>query len=183
MLQAPPPSGGLDPLFKDWVDVADKLVSILAIVGAGLFAYFKFFKERVYRPRLEPVVSSQFIATDRRQFLKVRATVKNTGLSKVDISLEPSYLRVFGATRISPTMADEPVWDNIAILDVSDRHEWIEPGEIIAQTWLVAIPAATTYPAFRSELRLVGTANDWYAEDVTVISEQKEANETTGGKP
>jgi hypothetical protein len=159
---------GLNPVLKDAVDIISKLVETLAILAAGLFAYFKFFKERVYRPRLEPRVSARLVVESQRQFLKIIASVKNTGLAKVDIALEPSCLQIFGAASLPSTMADEPTWNSVAILDIADRHEWIEAEEILRQTWLVAIPESCTYPAYRVEFRLVGRASEWYAEAVVV---------------
>jgi hypothetical protein len=158
---------GLSPVLKDIVDIADKLVGILAILVGGLFAYFKFFKERVYRPRLEPQVSAELLGDPRQRFLRVVGGVKNTGLAKVNIDLEPSCLRIFGAERL-PERADEPEWTRIATLDISDRHEWVESQEMLRQTWLVALPQGSTFPAYRVELRLVGEISEWYGEAVVV---------------
>jgi len=159
---------GLNPLIKDVADVADHLVGIAAILVAGLFAYFKFFKERLYRPRLEPQISARLLAASPHRFLEVVAGVKNTGLAKVDIDLTPSCLRVFGAASLPSMMVDEPTWQHIATLDVADRHEWVEPQELLRQTWLVALPGNLEFPAYRVEFRLVGIESEWYAETVVV---------------
>ena len=172
MWQPGTPEPGLNPILKDVVDIADKLVGMAAILAAGLFAYFKFFKERLYRPRLEPQITARLVTASPHRFLEVVAGVKNTGLAKVEIDLTPSCLRVLGASSLPATMADEPTWQHIATLDVAERHEWVEPQELLRQTWLVALPTGVAFPAYRVEFRLVGMTSEWYAETVVVPGEK-----------
>ena len=44
---------GVNQTVKDVVDIGEKVLRILAVLIGGAFAYFKFFKERLSRPRLE----------------------------------------------------------------------------------------------------------------------------------
>ena len=158
---------GLHPVLKDLVDVLDTLLTMAAVVIGGLFAYFKFLRQRVFYARLEPSVSvSRYQLPTGREFLNVVATIKNPGLAKVDLDVKRSALRVQGATPPRPKRLDEVRWDQLVTLDVPDRHHWIEAQEEIALSWLVALPSGSGESAYRAELRLAGTSSDWYADQI-----------------
>ena len=161
---------GLDPLVKDLVDVAGTIATTVALIVGGLFAYFKFFRERVFYPRLEPTLTASWVhgESQDRDLLVVSATIKNAGLAKVDLKLEPSCLRIDRAIAPTTSRIDEVQWKELAILDISDRHQWIEAQEVIQQRWLIAVPSMSAYSALRAELRLVGSSSEWYAEVIVV---------------
>jgi hypothetical protein len=157
--------------FADGVDVVEKLTRIGAVVGGALFGYFKLLRERINSPRLEIKLTATPAQVDDQLFLKVAASIKNAGFTKVVLDRDASALRVFAADHA--TIARALDWQLLCTLDISERHDWIESGETISQTWLVTIPPADRREAYRAELRLVGPTTDWYADDVVAASQPK----------
>ena len=158
---------GLHPVIKDLVEVANTLIAMAAVIVAGLFAYFKFLRQRVFHARLESTVAvSRYELTNGREFLNIVASVKNTGLAKVDLQIDRSALRIFTATPPPPRTVDEVTWERLVTLDVPNRHQWIEAQERIELAWLVALPVESKQAAYRSELRLVGASSEWYADQI-----------------
>ena len=83
---------------KDAIDIVgliEKLFTILAIVIGGLWAYYNYFRGRIYRPRLEPQVIGRIFENDRYFHIKVSSMLKNVGLSKVDINHDASGIRIY----------------------------------------------------------------------------------------
>ena len=158
---------GLHPVIKDLVEVANTLIAMAAVIVGGLFAYFKFLRQRVFHARLESAVAvSRYQQPNGREFLNIVARIKNTGLAKVDLQIDRSALRVFTAIPPSPTAVDEVTWKRLVTLDVPNRHQWIEAQEHIELGWLVALPVESKEAAYRSELRLVGASSEWYADEI-----------------
>jgi hypothetical protein len=158
---------GLHPILKDLVEVLDTFIAMAAVIVGGLFAYFKFLRQRVFHSRLEPTVKvTRYELTTGREFLNVVAAIKNTGLAKVDLLVDRSALRVYSASPPPEATLDEVQWTRVVTLDVPDRHHWIEAQEEIALTWLVALPGHSAEVAYKTELRLAGTGSDWYADQI-----------------
>ena len=89
------------------------------------------------------------------------------GLSKVDIQRKGSGLSVF-VSELPPDIADvqEIKWKRVAAFDIFTAHQWIEPGELIQEQQLIAIPDHD-YLAFRLEVRLVSPKKkEWNATTI-----------------
>jgi hypothetical protein len=114
--------------------------------------------------------ASSLLLVGQQQFLKVTATLKNTGASRIVFDLEHSALRIFAASPKPREIVDSAAWEQIATVSVSGRHSWIEPAETVYEHWLIALPATATNSAFRSELRMAGAKTAWYAD--TIVERQ-----------
>jgi hypothetical protein len=151
-------------------DNGEKAAKILAIIIAGVAGYYKFLRGRVFRPRLEMTASSSLFLIGQQQYIKIVATLKNTGASRIIFDLENSALRVFAAPLTTSEIVDSASWEQIGILNVGGRHSWIEPAETVYENWLIVLPAKATNPAFRGELRIAGKTTAWYAD--TIVERQ-----------
>jgi hypothetical protein len=154
--------------WHDVFDNADKLVRIAATLLAGVWAYFKFIRGRIYRPRLEPSVSGQTFVRDEKHYLIIFARLKNVGAAKLSIDKETSGVRVFLCDSFTQTTPpDEPEWVRVATFGVFEQHGWIESSELIEDQLLVVLPPHQI--AAKVELRIVARGINWYARTIVKI--------------
>lgn len=71
-------SSGLDD-FKTVIDLIGTLVAAAAVIVGALWAYFRFIKDRTYRPRLEVSMNGRWLAVDGARLLLARVRIKNIG--------------------------------------------------------------------------------------------------------
>jgi len=179
----------------DWHQTLENWKNLVAVVGtlvAGAFTYLKFFRGRTFAPRLELGVKGELLVDGEARCLLATLTLKNVGLSKVELDARVTRLEVAlyergayeflyanppadGAEVVRPAYWGEP-----HPFRVFTPHGWVESGETIADQLLVTIPAGD-YLAYR--LTFVATAPetelrrtiDW---TVTAIVHPKPAAET-----
>ena len=144
----------------DWdrtLQNTDKVVSILAIVIGGIWAYIKFFRGRVLMPRLETGLSGQLVAGNPRVYLTAKLTLKNVGLSRVDIHQTGTALRLAAhGGAAAATKAEAVEWTRLRSFAIFEHHKWIESGETIRDELMIQIPEPVQ-AAYRLELRIVGS--------------------------
>jgi hypothetical protein len=151
---------------KDVTDVLKNVGELFAITIGGCWAYFHFFKGRTYRARLEPKVSGRLKSVDGVNYLVATTFLKNVGLSDVTIEQEGSALSVFCYKADIPSpVADDIEDEHLAIFPVFTNHAWIEPGELIEDERLIAVPG-TDKLFLRLELRIVSNKIDWNAVSI-----------------
>jgi hypothetical protein len=155
MFENPPPSA-----FSTAVANIKTMVETAAVIVGGIWAYYKFFKGRTFKPRLELAISGK--ATENKSVTNVLVSVqlKNVGLSKVEISERGTALRVFTCEPAKSEGATE--WERVTTLGAFEKHGWIEPGETIADQALVSV-AGIGHQAVKLELRLVANGIEWNA--------------------
>jgi len=145
-----------DSAFQNLDNLASAVQSFItagALVVGGIFAYFKFFKDRVYRPRVDMTIEPTIFASGVAQTLVCRLTAKNIGTSKVALVRAGTALTITpGATSVQTY--GEPVWGDLLAYDVFPAHAWIESGETIFNDVSIALPQPRN-EALKIELRLV----------------------------
>ena len=77
---------------RDFTEAFANVSQSLALIGGGVWAYFKFAKGRTFQDRLIPNVSGKFVAIDGSVFLIVTAQLKNVGLSGIAFNPKASTL-------------------------------------------------------------------------------------------
>lgn len=156
-----------------WVSIIDngeKLVKIAAIVVGGLWAYYRFFRGRTFRPRIEMSLTGTQIVLGEKPYLYAVGLLKNVGLSKVEIDPSVSGLRVLShAPGEDHAGVDAVAWEHAVTLPAFGLHRWIEPGEVVNDHWLLSVPKAKD-PVFRFELRVAGTSTSWSTATVALPS-------------
>jgi len=180
------------------VDIAQQLVTIIAIIVGGFWAYFNFVKGRFYRPRLELDISGEVTLHDDISYLLVTGEVKNVGLSKFE-NTQATTLEVLWCEAEEGITIPESIWwerfPEDPAWSLFEAHEWIEPGETIEDKRVIMIPGHH-YFAFqvkliirsKRRLRLSRTwpffrrsANVWGATDVVYLTE-KDREDNNDGK-
>jgi hypothetical protein len=118
--------------FKTWTDAIGKIITGLAVIIGGTWAYFKFVRGRTLRPKLSIEMSGQWIKTGRKHWLHVRIKVKNIGTSKVALEQEGTWLEVSVLAESQSSPPDYANWKSAEKYEVLDDHAWIEPGETVS---------------------------------------------------
>src|ERR1044071_7363183 len=68
---------------KDFTNVLRNVTQSVAFIVGGIWAYFKFSKERTFQQRLIPLVTARFILIGGHDFLIITAQMKNVGRSRL----------------------------------------------------------------------------------------------------
>lgn len=156
-----------------WIDAVGGVESVLtslAILVGGVWTYFKFFRGRTFRERLEAGVSASRGDTDGVAFLEVVVTVRNVGLSKVPIVQEGSGLRILSSDEWMThdgTAPEAPTWTWMATESFLEDHKWVEPGETVTDSLVFRLPSTLEGPV-RLELHVVSKKHEWVATTVTI---------------
>jgi hypothetical protein len=159
----PPPSA-----FSAVLSDIKTIVETVAVIVGGIWAYYKFFRGRTFKPRLEPAISGRASEAKGLTNVLISVELKNVGLSKVAISKEGSAMRVFAT---DPAKTDGvAVWQRAITVGVFEKHGWIEPGETITEQALISV-AGIGHKAIKLELRLVGNHIEWNA--LSIIEPEK----------
>jgi hypothetical protein len=129
---------------KDIVDVTQKLFTILGVLVGGAWAYFKFFKNRTYRPRLDIDLTGLVLQEGVDHLVLVTMSIRNVGLTNVPIRQEGTGLMVSVNHQLPAERSafEEVSWneDDAVVLEILSRHAWIEPNETISEDVMVALP-------------------------------------------
>jgi hypothetical protein len=142
-----------------WKDVADAVQAFVTaggIVVGGVFTYYKFLKDRIYRPRLDLQIDSDRIRLGDRHFLVCRLSVENKGATKLSLMHDGIALIVRSGT-VDPRPLRMVRWSDIedsAVVDAYAAHDWIESAETIRDSAMVSVDSDDSQ-AYRVELRIV----------------------------
>lgn len=148
-------SSGLDDA-KTVADIVGTLITAVAVIVGAVWAYYRFFKDRTYRPRLEVSMGGEWLVVDGERLLLARVQIKNIGSSVVELLQKGTGLRVSAmAADTSESDAPRPVeWVPGRVYRVFQEHAWIEPGETVSDDVLLRLAVPAGQPVL-FETRLV----------------------------
>jgi hypothetical protein len=172
-----------DESFKNIADGISSIVTALAVIIGGVWAYFKFVRGRTYRPRLSVDMVGQWrklddatpgrrvvvqrtirrpIADSRSDVFHARIRVTNIGASKVSLKQYGTGLKISFPAKEQPEPPDDVQWeyvplrkgeDQFRVFEILEEHAWIEPGETVSDDLLLNLDRS---PAIaRLELSLI----------------------------
>jgi hypothetical protein len=121
----------------DWISAALNIVQIAAIVIGALWAYWKFFKGRIFHKRAEPTVEARLLAADSSYAIGARVTLKNTGSS--DIPLRVTLISVSTYVAGDVDEHGRPQWPEVARAHAFRDHESVESQETIVDDLLIPL--------------------------------------------
>jgi hypothetical protein len=138
---------------------AETALRIAGYIVAGSWAYFKFFKGRTFKPRLDIKVSARASRNPLEVYLVATLNLKNIGLSKVHL-FEGSGLELCSQKPLlSPPFPLSPEWESEAVFQALEKHEWVEPGESIEDQVLIVLPSHARFPVLLELLVVVKPAS------------------------
>jgi hypothetical protein len=166
-------AAGADEVLKNWTDAFASLVTALAVIAGGVWAYYKFIRGRTFHARVTGEVLGQwrFNGALRQQqppyFLHVRARVTNIGAGKVMLRQYYTALFVSFPGEQQPTLPHFVEWVNhlapIAsspgAFEILRDHDWIEPGQTVTDDLLLDLGRRPTIA--KLELRLGWNSSVW----------------------
>lgn len=165
--QASPSPSEAQPDSSGWhqnIDSLEKLVTVLAIIVGGVWAWLKFFRGRTFRSRLELMVSAKIITSGPNRFLKATMQMKNVGLSQVKLKKDALYLDVYliDVAKVKPEQAlYRATWEEPRTFEVFQDHGWVEPGEEINDQLLFQLPESEQL-ACKLKLTVNSPATSWF---------------------
>jgi hypothetical protein len=140
---------------KDAAAVLQSLVTVAAFLFGGAWAYFKFVKGRVFTTRLEPVIEGRIVSYGARSVAVLRVSIRNVGLSKVNIDGDESTIEVLGFPADSYVAEFHSSYDTkFGVIRALTTHSWIEPGELIVEDRIVTLPPTELF-ALKVHLRIL----------------------------
>ena len=155
----------------DWLGQAESAFTILAIIVGGVWAYYNFFKGRLYRTRLEPSVSGRYLRRNGGAWLVATVRLRNAGVAKAELTQKGSGLRISVRDASAPVPVPGIVeWDAGATFSVLQNHRWIESGETVSEEHLIEVED-TPNPAFLLEMRIISLELAFRTQCVVVVED------------
>jgi hypothetical protein len=164
------------PLWLQRVDTGARIFQAsatgLAFIIGGIFAYYRFIKERTHASRLQPTSSTDVASADGTIYLRVMASVQNIGQAKVELAHEYTGLRILTRTHGSEG------WFLDHTATVFEEQDSLEPDETIGEPVWVEIPDNGKV-ALRLDLYVAESEDTgWLAREV--VNLVKELDNTQG---
>ena len=128
---------------KTATDVASNIVTSLAVLVGGVWAYFKFIKGRTFAHRAELDVSPSLETSAGSLYLSVTVTLKNTGLSKLPLNDNMKVVRLLGIAHASDGAVSSAKWERILTMPILDQHAWLEAQETVTDTVVYSLHSRT----------------------------------------
>jgi hypothetical protein len=164
--------------FATATGAASDIVTSSAVIIGGVWAYFKFIRGRTFARRGELEAYLSLEGSGRHLHFVVTVKFKNTGLSKIPLNHDMTFLQVFGTTS-RPGAAE---WTEVSpLIRILDQHDWVEAQEPVTDTIvyspqasggttsdLVAYKVEATVAAPRR--RITGKGTTWQARSVAFLS-------------
>lgn len=138
----------------DALDRLDKIIKVVAVVLGGIWTYLNYVRGRTFKRRLELSVTGKLLQSGSNILVTGVAQVKNVGLSKVSISRTPSAIMI-DDLYIDSSAPDKVASEEVGIQDVLADHGWVEPGEVIQESFLVPLLPRMNRVASRIRMRIV----------------------------
>jgi hypothetical protein len=160
--------------WNNWAGAVESFATTIGLGVAAVWAYFKFIKDRVYRPRFDVSLSAEVVQVLGQRHLLCSANVKNIGTSKIAIYQHGTGLRV-------STSADSHVgerWTWQGTFPILEEHEWIESGERVRDDVAITLPREPSLVML--EMWLVCPLR--WGDDVVVFGRAIEAPNRDGAK-
>jgi hypothetical protein len=167
------------PYATFWLDAADKLFKLVAVLVAASWTWMNYSRGRTYKRKLEASVSGEIFFKNGLAYLLAQCRLKNVGQSVYKIQQKGTActvesLSLKGRTRLN-------------VVSVFTLHEWIEPGELVDDPFVIPIPDTKTFVALRLNLRVVSEGIAWNgisivkAPDECVATDKNQTAITTFG--
>jgi len=152
------------------LDIIDKVTKIVALLIGGAWAYLNYVRGRTFKKRLELKISAKQVQSKAGLLLSGAAQIKNVGLSKFPIEQKGTAILFFDLKASAPVkQLVEAIEVSAGVREVFKDHAWIEPGETIAEDFLLQLPEDEDRLAMKLELRVVAAHIEWNANCIVEL--------------
>jgi hypothetical protein len=153
------------------LDIVDKATKIAALFIAGAWGYLNYVRGRTFEKRLELKISAKEVKSKTGLLLSGNAQMKNVGLSKFPVEQKGTAILVYDLKASGVTdRLTEPIEDSIGVREVFKDHAWIEPGETVAEDFILEVPQNKERLAIKLDLRVVAAHIEWNANGILEVS-------------
>jgi hypothetical protein len=145
------------------VEIAGTLITAIAVLVGGYWAYYKFIKGRTFRPHVEVDVSGGWLGSDGALGLHLAVRLKNIGSGSIELVQRGTGVKV---SRIAAAQGEAPAetrWTPLGVFEIFTEHEWVEPGESVSDELLIRLPLVPQVLEVHTRLVL-----RWKPRNVTV---------------
>jgi len=151
---------------KDIVGIVSSVVTLLATILAGGWAYYRFVKGRVFKPRLTLTASARRFRANGTEYVLSTIELSNVGLSKIDI--HGADLRVCSLSgKAVPERVTVPQRHWLRTRRVLLAHSWVESGEVLREQNLLTLPLDLGVPIL-VDIKVVARGVSFKATSVAV---------------
>jgi len=170
----PEPASALSSI----LDVVDKVTKTVALVIGGAWAYLNYLRGRTFKKRLELKISAKEVQSKMGSLLSGNAQIKNVGLSKFPIEQKGTAIVFLDLKASAQAMQPiEMIEETVGVREVFKDHAWIEPGETIAEDFLLQLPQSEDRLAMKLELRVVAAHIEWNANCIVELGEDRKSSD------
>lgn len=121
-------------------DIVGTLVTAVALIVGGYWAYYKFIKGRAFRPHVEVSTTGSWLDSEGSLGLHLAVQLRNVGSGKVELVQRGTGVMVSRIADEQDSPPAETQWTALGVFEIFTEHEWIEPGETISDELLVRLP-------------------------------------------
>jgi len=155
------------------LDVVDKATKVIALLVGGAWAYLNYIRGRTFKKRLELKIAAKELKSKECLLLAGSVQMKNVGLSKFPVEQTGTAILLFDLIpALQSACLSEPLEESIGVREVFKNHAWIEPGETIAEDFLLQIPERVERLAIKLELRVVAAHIEWNANCIVGLPDE-----------
>lgn len=131
---------------SDIADAVQAFATAGGIVAGGVFTYYKFIKDRIYRPRLDLDVACEIVSIGNHQQLICRMSIHNKGSTKIELLHRGTALILTPCTVDSQALHTAR-WsgNDSGKVNVFAVHDWIENNETIRDDALISLGDELAY--------------------------------------
>jgi hypothetical protein len=169
-----PDSSGstLHPIVSFWLDVADKVIKLFAVLIAGAWTWMNYRRSRTYAKKLELLLSGSIVVKEHL-YVEVVAGLKNLAASRHAVQQQGTGCEILAVMK---NMEER----RIRLYSVFELHEWIEPGETIDDLIQCKVPIAPKDIVWiRINLRVVSGKIEWNTSCLIKVEETAETTRET----
>lgn len=121
---------------KDWIDIGSKIITAVIAIIAGGFAWYKFVKGRVFRPRFKLSITASQVKLAGYPYILSFIEVSNVGAANVKIKEASIQMRPITPATTEGFRSKQTTFTE----EVLSRHTWVDSGLTVREEHLTASP-------------------------------------------
>lgn len=130
------------------------IVTVVAIIGGGIWAYYRFVKARKLAPRVNIDITGRTFVKNRTLFLVISSRLNNVGNIRINLNQRGTGVRLYSFQFMDDVEeAETSPAVRLATFPVFGNCTWIEPLESVLEERLVEIQYSD-HTALGIELRV-----------------------------
>ncbi len=122
-----------------WVETAggfESIITSLALIAGGAWAYLRFVHARTIQPRIVLSVAGEASPAPTGCYVRIKVGARNRGMTMVRIAHRDTAVAVYAEM----PGTDIPEWDDISAFGVLTGSDMIEPDEELEEEHLLRLP-------------------------------------------